>query len=238
MTSSYSRPRVGKLLGGQDLEVAVDRAAGQVGGGLAAPVQDEDARAGVGGGQVGRGGVGDVVGDVAHTRRVEAGQGAAQEQRSPLGVQGPQPLPGIGGHVRPGRRGQGRVVGVGDRVQFLGGEAGLGQAPGRRPLGQLPGGERHRQLAVLAAGEPLLLGRGHDLAVDHQRGRRVVEHRVHTEHTHLVILCTIGFNVAPRLLALPLLYGEGWNNTGTENQTTFVEFASPTSARPAAADAG
>jgi DNA-binding MarR family transcriptional regulator len=29
------------------------------------------------------------------------------------------------------------------------------------------------------------------------------------------------------LLALPLLYGEGLNNTRAENQTTFMEFASP-----------
>ena len=176
---------VGQLLGGQDLEVAVDRAAGQVGGGLAAAVQHQHARGAVGGGQVGRGGVGDVVGDVADAGRVEAGQGGAQEQRGPLGVQGAQPLPGVVGHVGPGRRGQGRVVGVGDRVQVVGGQASLGQAPGGRLLGQLPGGERHRQLAVLAPGEALLLGRGHHLAVDHQGRGRVVEDSVHTKDTHL-----------------------------------------------------
>jgi hypothetical protein len=37
---------------------------------------------------------------------------------------------------------------------------------------------------MLAPGEPLLLGRGHHLAVDHQGGGRVVEHRVHAEDTH------------------------------------------------------
>ena len=188
---------VGEPLGGQDLEVAVDRAAGQVGGGLAAAVQHQHARAGVGGGQVGRGGMGHVVGDVADAGRVEAGQGGAQEQRGPLGVQGAQPLPAVVGQVGGDRRGQGGVVGVGDRVQVLGGQSGLGQAPGGRPLGQLPGGEWHRRLAVLAPGEALLLGRGHHLAVDHQGGGRVVEHRVHTKDTHLVILCTIGWRRRP-----------------------------------------
>ena len=190
-------------LGGQDLQVAVDRAAGQVGGGLAAAVQHQHAGGAVGGGQVGRGGVGDVVGDVADAGRVEAGQGGAQEHRGPLGVQGPQPLPGVGGQVGGDRRGQGRVVGVGDGVQVVGGQSSLGEAPGGRPLGQLPGGERHRRLAVLAPGEPLLLGGGHHLAVDHQGRGRVVEDSVHTEDTHLVILCTIVQAGVPRDPAWP-----------------------------------
>src|SRR4029450_6977429 len=118
---------VGEPLGGEDLQIPVDRPAGQVGGGLTAAVQDQHAGAGGGGGQVGRGGVGDGVGDGTGPGRIQAGQGGAQEQRGPLGVQGAQALPGVGGHVRPDRRGQGRGVGVGDRVQGLGGPGGAGQ---------------------------------------------------------------------------------------------------------------
>jgi hypothetical protein len=40
------------------------------------------------------------------------------------------------------------------------------QTPPRRELGELPGGERDRTLAVLAPGEPLLLGGSDRLAVD------------------------------------------------------------------------
>ena len=121
-------------------------------------------------------------------RPVQAGQGGAQEQRRALGVQRAKALPAVVGHLGPDRRGQGRVVGVGDRIQVLGGKAGLGQAPGSRSLGQLPGGEGHRQLAVLAPGEPLLLGRRHHLAVDDQGSGRVMEDSIHPKDTHLVIL--------------------------------------------------
>ena len=47
---------VGEPLGGQDVEVAVHRPPGQVGGGLAAAVQHQHAGVAEGGGQVGRGG--------------------------------------------------------------------------------------------------------------------------------------------------------------------------------------
>jgi hypothetical protein len=176
--------RMGQLLGGQDLQLAVDRPSGQVRGALAAPIEDQDAGGRPRRCQVGGGGVGDVVGHVAHAGRVEAGQGGAQEHRRPLGVQGAQPLPPVGGEVVAARRRKARIVGVGDRVEVVRREAACIEAPAGRPLGQLPGGERHRRLAVLAPGEPLLLGRGDDLPVDHQRRRRIVEHSVDAEYSH------------------------------------------------------
>src|SRR3954467_6755826 len=77
-----------------------------------------------------------------------------------------------------------RVVGVGDRVQVRGLETGLREAPARRQLRQLPGGERHRAVAVLSPGEALLLSGCHHPTVDDERDRGVVEQRVDAEHAH------------------------------------------------------
>jgi hypothetical protein len=123
--------RMGQLLGGQNLEGAVDGPAGQVGGSLAPPVEDEDARRGVGRGEMGGRGMGDVVGHEAHARRIEAGKRRLEERRGPPGIEGAQTLPALGGDVLPYGRGEGGVVGVRHRVEVSGGEAALGQAPGR-----------------------------------------------------------------------------------------------------------
>ena len=52
---------------------------------------------------------------------------------------------------------------------------------GRR-LGQLPRRERHGRPCRACDGEPLLLGGGDHLAVDDERGRRIVEHSVDPQH--------------------------------------------------------
>src|SRR5207245_2907446 len=83
-----------------------------------------------------------------------------------------------------GRAAQRRIEGVGDRVQLAGAYPGLGQAPLRRQFRQLPGRERHRSLAVLAPGEPLLLGGGGHLAIQDERDRRIVKDRVDTQYPH------------------------------------------------------
>jgi hypothetical protein len=77
-----------------------------------------------------------------------------------------------------------RIEGVCDGVQRRRVNAGRPKAPLRRLLGQFPCGEGHRSLAVFAAAEPLFLGRRHNLAVDQQRGRRVVKNRVYTQYSH------------------------------------------------------
>src|SRR5690606_35435414 len=67
-------------------------------------------------------------------------------------------------------------------VEVPGFEPALRQAPGGGLLRHLPGGEGHGDLAVLAPAEALLFGGGHDVPVDDQSGRRVVEHAVDPEH--------------------------------------------------------
>jgi hypothetical protein len=76
------------------------------------------------------------------------------------------------------------VVGVGDRVELRRLDPGLGEAVGHRLLGQLPGRERDRGLAVLASREALLLGGGHRAAVDDDRCGGVVEDGVDSEDLH------------------------------------------------------
>jgi hypothetical protein len=170
---------VRQRLGRERIKAPVVAVAGQVGGPLAAPVEDEDGAAVKAGGVVGGGGVGQVMGDEADVVRVEAGQRGRQEARRPRRKGRPQPVPGVAGHLlADGQRG---VVGVGDRVQARRLQPRLRQAPCRRLIGQLPGREGDRQLSVLAPAQPLLLDRRHGLAVEDQGGGRVVENRVDTE---------------------------------------------------------
>ena len=114
-------------------------------------------------------------------RRVEAGQARAQEQRRAPRVQRAQALPLGGRDVAVGLRRERRVVRVRDRVELGRLEPRLGEAERHRLLRQLPGGERHGRLAVLAAGEALLLGGGDGLAVDDERGGRIVEDGIDSE---------------------------------------------------------
>ena len=174
---------VGQRLGGEDLELAVDPPPGQVRRLFAPPVEHEHARRRPRRGQMGRGGVGHVVGHESHRRGIEAGQGRAQEAGRPLGVEGAQALPSIGRDVGVRLAGDERgVVGVGDGGDLVGRDPGLAQAPAGGLLGQLPGAVRHRPLAMLAPAEALLLGGGHDLAVDHQGRRGVVKHSIEAEN--------------------------------------------------------
>lgn len=98
-----------------------------------------------------------------------------EEQRRPGRVQRTEALPVVGGHIWARVRHETRVVGVGHRVDVGGIEAGFGQAPGRGLLRQLPGGEGHRTLPVLAPADALLFGGGDDLAVDHHGRDRIME---------------------------------------------------------------
>ena len=120
-------------------------------------------------------------GDPADHRRVEAGQARAQEQRRPPRVQRAKALPLGGRDVAVDLRREVGVVRVRDRVEVGRLEPRLGQAERHRLLGQLPGRERHGRLAVLAAREALLLGGGDDLAVDDERGGRIVEDGIDSE---------------------------------------------------------
>ena len=85
--------------------------------------------------------------------------------------------------VQTGRIGvlhEARLVGVRDDIHVAR-ETGLAQAPTGGLQRQLPGRERQRLLAVLASWPLFLRGR-RDPAVDHQRGRRIVEHGVQSQH--------------------------------------------------------
>jgi hypothetical protein len=174
--------RVRQLLDGQDLEPAVLEAAREVRGALAATVQHEHVARVQAGRERGRRRVRDVMRYPAHALGVEARQARAQEERRPARVERAQPLPVGGGDVTVERRGQVGVVGVRDRVEVGGLDAGLAQAERHCLLGQLPGRERDRRLAVLAAREALLLRGGDGDAVHDQRSRRIVEDRVDTKY--------------------------------------------------------
>jgi len=154
------------------------------GDGLAAAVQDQHRGLRVRRGQPGRGGVRDVVLDVADLVRVQPGQRGGQELRRPLRVRGPEVVPGVGQAQVLGRPGQRGVERVRHDVDVGRAQPTFGQAPGRGLLGQLPGRERDRALAVLAPAEPFFLGRRDNLAVDHEGRRGIVINRVDTEHTH------------------------------------------------------
>jgi hypothetical protein len=125
----------------------------------------------------------DVVGHPSHTGRIEAGQGRAEEERRAAGVERPQALPLGGGDVAVGLHGEIGVVGVRHGIQLGRRHARVLEAPGHGLLGQLPGGEGHGRLAVLPPREALLLGGRDGLAVDDERGGRVMEYGVDTENT-------------------------------------------------------
>jgi hypothetical protein len=182
--------RVRELLRRERLELAVDVATCEVGGSFSAPIEHHHARARKGAGKMRRGGVRQVVRDEADPFGLEAGEHRLKEPRRPPRVESAESLPGVGRDVavRLGR--EIGVVGVRDRVELRRREPGPGQAPGRGAFRKLPGREGGRRLAVLATAEPLLLGGGHDLPVDNQRGRGIVEDRVHSEDAHIRVFAS------------------------------------------------
>ncbi len=176
--------RVRQRLGGHDLQLAAGVPAGQEGVLLATAVADQHGALPRSRGQAGRGGVRDVVADEPGPSRVQAGQFLGEELRCERGVPGAQLIPRVvKAHVR-GRAHQGRVVGEADQVDIGGAQPGLAQAPAGGHGRLFPGREGHRPLAVLAAAEAFFLGGGHHHAVDHERGRRVVEDGVDAENPH------------------------------------------------------
>ena len=175
--------RVGQLLDRQRVEPADSViAAEQRRSAFAAAVGDHHGRGRVRRGEVRRRPVCDVVAHEADRRRVEA-QGLEEAGR-PLDEERAQALPRIiGDAVGLGRR-ERRVIRVGNHINILRSEPGAPEAERDRLLRQLPGRERDRRFAVLAAAEALLLGRGDDPPVDDERGGRVVEDRVDPEDVH------------------------------------------------------
>jgi hypothetical protein len=168
-------------LAGERLDDAVVAAAGEVGVALAPPVEDEDGGIAERRGERRRCGVGQVVLDEAHALGRHAGEHRRDELRRPLGVQRAQALPSVG-HDVGGARGEHGVVGVRHSVELVVAQPGLLEAPLHRSGRQLPRRERHRRLAVLAAGQALLLARGHDAAVDDEGRGRIVEDGIDAEH--------------------------------------------------------
>src|SRR4051794_27477469 len=76
-----------------------------------------------------------------------------------------------------------------DVIDLLDGHAGLRQAESRRLY-------RQRGI-VLDAGEPLLLGRSDDLAVDDECGRRIVKERAYSENDHQYCLRALSSEARP-----------------------------------------
>ena len=174
---------MGQRLGGEHLDGPVERPPGEVGRPLAAAVCHHDGATRPRRGECRRGGMRHMVADEPEPARVEARQDGLQEEAGPACIEGAQPLPGLRRQIR-ARWGLGRVVGVGDGIKVFGLQPRPLQAPCSGLLGQLPGGERHGRLAVLAAGETLLLRSRHDAAI-HDKGRRwVVEHGVDAQDSH------------------------------------------------------
>jgi hypothetical protein len=127
----------------------------------------------------------DVVGHPAHPLGVQPGQRGLEEQRGAPRVERAQPLPVLRRDVVAGGRRQLRVVGVRHGVELARLDPRLPQAERHRLLGQLPGRERDRGLAVLAAAEALLFGRRDGVAVHHERRGGVVEHGIDAQHLHV-----------------------------------------------------
>ena len=173
--------RVRELLARQHVQLAAAGSAGEVRRRLAAAVQHQHAARVPPRGEGRRARVGDVVGDEPELA-VPTTERGREEARRPLRVQRPQALPLVGGDVRARLSGQRRVVRVRDGFEIASRDPCLLQAEGDRLLGQFPGRERDRSLAVLAPREALLLGGGDDLTVHHEGGGRVVEDGVDAEN--------------------------------------------------------
>lgn len=173
-----------ELLGGKDGQALTRVATGQVGLAFPASVQNQHADRASAAGQRGRRGVRDVVRHEPYDLRVQAGHGGGQELRSLLGVGHPQVIPRVEQSHLVGWLGQRRVERIADHIQVLRPQARELQATPHRQFRHFPRGEGHRALTVLAPAEPLLLGGCDDPAVDHERGGRVVEERVHSQYTH------------------------------------------------------
>jgi hypothetical protein len=175
--------RMRELLRSEHLEVTVSIAAVQVPGPLAAPVDHHHARLLPTGRQARGGGVRDVMGHEADAFGIDA-ERRAQEERRALDEERSQRLPAVGRDVPVHGRRERWIVGICDRVEVSGLESRALEAPGRRLLRQLPGREGNGNLAVLAAAEALLLGRGHDPAADDDGGGRIVKNRVDSQDVH------------------------------------------------------
>src|ERR1051326_8194624 len=79
-----------------------------------------------------------------------------------------------------------RIEGIGDVVDIIGGEPRMFQAPADGALGKLMRIVEMRFLGMLDAIEALLLNGTDQLAVDEQRSRGLMIHRVDTENVHRV----------------------------------------------------
>ena len=182
----HQTQRMRQLLAGQHLELTIAVAAGQVRSGLATTVGDKHRAVAKGRGEACGGGVRNVVRYEAHGRRVQLGKRGSQKVWCTAGVSGAEVFPPF---VQPvlAWLDQCRVIGIGNGIQVIGTDASGLEAPPGSELGKLPGGKRHRALAVLAAAEPLFLCGGHDLSIDHQRRSRIVENRVDTQDAHLAL---------------------------------------------------
>jgi hypothetical protein len=124
-----------------------------------------------------------MVTDESQPSRVQAREHGLEEEAGPAGIEGAEPLPIVGGEVL-AHGGLGGIVGVGHGVEVFRFQPCPLQAPPGGLLGQLPGGEGHGGLAVLAAREALLLRRRDEPAVHDDCRRRIVENGVNPQDTH------------------------------------------------------
>ena len=180
----HQAERVRQRLSAQHLQPPPGVAAGQAGLALSAAVADQDAAPGAGHREPGRGRVRHVVAHETGPVRIQPGQRLREELRGPGRIHGAQVIPGIIQTHLLGRAHQARVIGKADQVDLGGTDPAFREAPAGGGERLLPGGERHRPLAVLAPGEALLLGGRRHRAVDDQRSRRVVKDRIDPQHAH------------------------------------------------------
>jgi hypothetical protein len=127
----------------------------------------------------------DVMRDEPDFARVDPRQGGLEKARRVLDVKSPKAFPGVHGDVAIRVEGEGRVVGVCDRVDLGGLDPSSLQAKASSPPWDLPGAERHRFLAVLAPGKALLLGCSDYFAVYDEGGGGVMKDSVDSEDQHL-----------------------------------------------------
>ena len=107
-----------KLLTGQDAEFATLVVTGQVTGGLAAPVEDQDAAGLVWPRHPAGRGMGHVVADEPDDSRIQAGQRRCEEERRPLSVRDAQVLPRVSKAEFRGGPGERRIERIRDGIEI------------------------------------------------------------------------------------------------------------------------
>ncbi len=178
--------RVRKVEGLDRFDLLADAFRQARAGRLADAVDSEDGGAIETRGEIGRGCVREMVGhEMEFLPQLPAknpvGDIARLAEAQQEDLFGPRVRPPLG--AKPGSANV-RIERVGDVIDIVGGQAGIVQAEADCALRELMRVVDIRHLAVLDAAEALFLDSHDELAVDEQRGGRIVIHRVNSKDVH------------------------------------------------------